>query len=101
MDMEADDSFSDLSEFSDLSDFSNLTETLWGSSDEEDGDCVAESMPAEPALVEGRKLWLHAEDLPPKSANKPWRRMDMEERIAQMEQDYGPNEFQETYKVTV
>ncbi len=53
MDMEADDNFSDLSEFSDLGDFSNLMETVWGSSEEEDGDCAAESTPTKPALSSG------------------------------------------------
>ena len=92
------DSSTELSDFSDFSDLSNLTETLWDTSDEEDEDCDAEDSPV---VQEGRRLWMHAEDRHGKAPNRHRRRMDMEERIAQMETDYGPDEFQDTYKVTV
>ena len=98
MEMDSDDNLSDLSEFSDFSDLTDITERLWDSAEEEDAHCDAQSPPV---MQEGRRLWRHAEDRPPRSANKQRRRMDMEERIAHLEDEYGPNEFQETYKVSV
>ena len=96
--MDADDDLSELSDFSDFSDLSNLTETLWDTSDEEDEDTDAEDSPV---VQEGRRLWKHAEDRHGKAPNRRRRRMDMEERIAHVETDYGPDEFQDTCKVTL
>ena len=99
--MDADDSSSEFSEYSDFSDLSNITEALWDTSDEEgeeDDNCDAEDSPV---VQEGRRLWVHAEDRHGKAANRHRMRMDMEDRIRGLETNYGPTEFQETYKVTV
>ena len=99
--MDADDSSSEFSEHSDFSDLSNITEALWDTSDEEgeeDDNCDAEDSPV---VQEGRRLWVHAEDCHGKAANRHRMRMDMEDRIRDLETNYGPTEFQETYKVTV
>ena len=96
MDMDADSS-SEVSDFSDFSDLTDITERLWDSTDEEDPECDKEDA----VVQEGRRLWMHSEDRPPRSGNKKRMRMDMEQRIAHLEEDYGPREFQETYKVSV
>ena len=53
-----------------------------------------------PVIVEGRRLWQHQPGRKKKSANKHRVRMDMQERIRQLEAE-GENEFQETYKLTI
>ena len=96
MDMDADSS-SEVSDFFDFCDLTDITERLWDSTDEEDPECDKEDA----VVQEGRRLWMHSEDRPPRSGNKKRMRMDMEQRIAHLEEDYGPREFQETYKVSV
>ena len=83
MDMDSDSNSSELSDFSDFSDLTDITERLWESSDEELADCDAESPPV---VQEGRLLWMHSEDRPPRCGNKQRMRMDMEQRIADLEE---------------
>ncbi len=84
--MDADNNSSELSDFSDFSDLADITERLWDNSDEEHADCDAES----PSVVqEGRRLWMHSEDRPPRSSNQQRMRMDMEQRIADLEDWIG------------
>ena len=99
--MDADDISSELSDFSDFSDLSNITERLWDTSDEEDEEDVDSDAGDPPVVQEGRRLWVHTGDRHGKAGNRHRRRMDMEERIANLETEFGPNEIQDTYKLTV
>jgi hypothetical protein len=91
--MDACDNSSEFSDYSDFSDLSNITEALWDTSDEEgeeDEVCDAEDSPV---VHEGGRLWVHAEDRHGKAAKRHRMRMDMEERIANLQTNYGPTEF--------
>mmetsp|Transcript_18469 Transcript_18469/g.51725 ORF Transcript_18469/g.51725 Transcript_18469/m.51725 type:complete len:115 (-) Transcript_18469:311-655(-) len=61
------------------------------SSDEEGGDRV---------IVEGHRLWRHKADMKEKSGNKKRARMDMESRIAMLQEE-GEGEFQATCKLSI